>query len=200
MVRCCTPAHSFAMLLSCLPGAGRSCSSCSSRAIIRCRSSAGSSMTSTRCCRSCRRPRTTSPRRSTRARGARARGTLLPSRQWGVVVSLLLLDVVLLQCGSMCLSSESIVSRLTSNHNLHVRHDSRPHRHLSSLIKRPRQWLRLHEQRSRTVEAVMKVRASARATAATHPRSPAPAPLAQRANEDLGQHEQLPASSDEAQM
>ena len=105
----------------------------------RCRSSAGSSMTSTRCCRSCRRPRTTSPRRSTRARGARARGTLLPSRQWGVVVSLLLLDVVLLQCGSMCLSSESIVSRLTSNHNLHVRHDSRPHRHLSALIKRPRQ-------------------------------------------------------------
>ena len=46
----------------------------------------------------------------------------------------------------------------------------------------------------------MKVRAAARAAAATYPRSPAPALLAQPANEDLGQHEQLPASSDEAQM
>ena len=109
-------------------------------------------------------------------------------------------DVVLHQCGSMCLTSESIVSRLTSNHELYVRHDSRPHRHLPSLIKRPRQWLRLHEQRSRTVEAVMKVRASARATAADHPRIPAAAPPAQRISEHQGPDKQLPASSDEAQM
>ena len=50
-----------------------------------------------------------------------------------------LLDVVLHQCGSMCLTSESIVLRLTFNHELHVRHDSRPHRHLTSLYQRPRQ-------------------------------------------------------------
>ena len=46
----------------------------------------------------------------------------------------------------------------------------------------------------------MKVRAAARATAATHLRSPASAPPVQCANEDLSQHEQLPASSDAAQM
>ena len=46
----------------------------------------------------------------------------------------------------------------------------------------------------------MKVRAAARAAAADNPRIPAAAPLAQRISEDLGQHEQLPASSDEAQM
>ena len=48
----------------------------------------------------------------------------------GVVLSVLLLDVVLLQCGSQGLSSKSIVSRLTFNHELHVRYDSRSHRHL----------------------------------------------------------------------
>ena len=54
--------------------------------------------------------------------------------------------------------------------------------------------------RSRTIDDTVKVRASAHAAAVTHPRSPYSAPLTQRANEDLGQHEQLPASSDEAQM
>ena len=119
MVQQRTPPHSFAMPFSCLPGARRSCSSSSGCAIIRCRPSAGSSMTSTRCCRSCRRPRTTSPRRSTRARGARARGTPQPSRQWGVYRKWSLSVVMLHQCGSMCFSSESMVSRLTFNHNLH---------------------------------------------------------------------------------
>ena len=108
----------------------RSCSSSSGCAITRCRPSAGSSMTSTRCLRSCRCPRATSPRRTTRARGARARAHDGRSRQWGVVLSVLLLDVVLLQCGSQGLSSKSIVSGLTFSHELHVRYDSQSHRHL----------------------------------------------------------------------
>ena len=195
-----TPAHSFAIVFSCHPGARRSCSSSSGCAIIRCRPSAGSSMTSTRCCRSCLHPRATSPRRSTRARGARARGTPLLSRQWGVVVSVLLLDVVLLQCGSQGLSSKSIVSSLTFDHILHDKTRlTTAQTPLISISTSP-SMAPATRIRSRTIDDTVQVRAAAHATAATHPRSPAAAPPAQRADEDLGQHEQLPASSDEAQM
>ena len=195
-----TSPHSPAIALSCLPGAGRSCSSSSSRAMTRCRPSAGSSMTSTRSCRSCRSPRATSPRRSTRARGARARAHHGRSRQWGVVLSVVLLDVVLLQCGSQGLSSKSIVSSLTFNHILHDKTRlTTAQTPLISISTSP-SMAPATRIRSRTIDDTVKVRAAAHATAATHPRSPDSASLAQRANEDLGQHEQLPASSDEAQM
>ena len=200
-----TPAHSFAIVFSCLPGARSSCSSSSSRATTRCRSSPGSSMTSTRRCRSCRRPRTTSPRRSTRARGARARahhgrhGGGRWYRKWSLSV------VVLHQCASECLTSEYIVSRLTFNHELHDKTRSRAHRHLSSLIQRSSgspsmatttQVTIAHSRRDD--ESI--VRASACATAADHPRSPAAAPPAQRISEHQGPDKQLPASTGAAQM
>ena len=167
-----TPAHSFAIVFSCLPGARRSCSSSSSRAMTRCRPSAGSSMTSTRSCRSCRSPRATSPRRSTRARGARARAHHGRSRQWGLVLSVVLLDVVLLQCGSQGLSSKSIVSSLTFNHILHDKTRlTTAQTPLFSISTSP-SMATATRIRSRTIDDTVKVRAAAHVAAATHPRSP----------------------------
>ena len=118
----------------------------------------------------------------------------------GLVLSVVLLDVVLLQCGSQGLSSKFMVSSLTFNHILHDKTRlTTAQTPLISISTSP-SMAPATRIRSRTIDDTVKVRAAAHVAAATHPRSPDSAPLTQRANEDLGQHEQLPASSDEAQM
>ena len=199
-MRCCTSPNCPAIPFSCLSGARRGCSSSSGNAITRCRPSAGSSMTSTRSCRSCRSPRATSPRRSTRARGARARAHHGRSRQWGVVLSVVLLDVVLLQCGSQGLSSKSIVSSLTFNHILHDKTRlTTAQTPLISISTSP-SMAPATRIRSRTIDDTVKVRAAARATAVDHSCRSAPAPASQRISEHQGPDKQLPARTGAAQM